>query len=211
VIRRAGPAIACISSPTASRSRRQPTPFRLATGSFFGEPCVTRRFGPQRQCGDDAALDAFDPRSRRFPYANGPHPELARAIDAEGKRRVSENQRLRELQVQTARRRPAEWFKRRADRRSDLDASPGMTDQGGAPSSTCFGVTTSAACTESQRARQRRVPRQAPIRSVDRAAASSAAFHQPGAEAGKSSIAGQRCNGLARPCRCLLHDRGFHT
>jgi CRP-like cAMP-binding protein len=29
------------------------------------------------------------------------HPELARAIDAEGKRRMSENQRLRELQIQS--------------------------------------------------------------------------------------------------------------
>ena len=49
----------------------KPTPVRLATGIVLRRACVAWRFGSQRQCGDDAVVDASDPRSRRFPHADG--------------------------------------------------------------------------------------------------------------------------------------------
>jgi voltage-gated potassium channel len=79
----------------------KPTPVRLATGSFFGELAL---LGDSVRSANVVTtlpstlliLDLAD-----FRTLTAHHPELARAIDAEGKRRMSENQRLRELQVQS--------------------------------------------------------------------------------------------------------------
>jgi voltage-gated potassium channel len=79
----------------------KPTPVRLGTGSFFGELAL---LGDSIRTANVVTvtpstlliLDLAD-----FRTLTAHHPELARVIDAEGKRRVSENQRLRELQVQS--------------------------------------------------------------------------------------------------------------
>jgi voltage-gated potassium channel len=78
----------------------KPTPVRLATGSFFGElallgDSVRSANVVTTQPSTLLILDLAD-----FRTLTAHHPELARAIDAEGKRRMSENQRLRELQMQ---------------------------------------------------------------------------------------------------------------
>ena len=52
-----------------SRSRRQTDAGSAGNRSVLRRACAARQFGPQRQCGDDAAVDASDPRSRRFPHA----------------------------------------------------------------------------------------------------------------------------------------------
>ena len=76
----------------------KPTPVRLATGSFFGELALL---------GDSirtASVVTVVPTTllvldlAEFRTLTAHHPELARVIDAEGKRRMTENQRLRELQ-----------------------------------------------------------------------------------------------------------------
>jgi voltage-gated potassium channel len=79
----------------------KPTPVRLATGSFFGElallgDSVRSANVVTTQPSTLLILDLAD-----FRTLTAHHPELARAIDAEGKRRVSENKRLRELQEQS--------------------------------------------------------------------------------------------------------------
>jgi len=79
----------------------KPTPVRLATGSFFGElallgDSVRSANVVTTQPSTLLILDLAD-----FRTLTAHHPELARAIDAEGKRRMSENKRLRELQEQS--------------------------------------------------------------------------------------------------------------
>jgi len=76
-----------------------PTPVRLGAGSFFGELALL---------GDSirtANVSTTEPSTllildlADFRTLTAHHPELARAIDAEGKRRLSENQRTRERQL----------------------------------------------------------------------------------------------------------------
>jgi voltage-gated potassium channel len=77
----------------------KPTPVRLGSGTFFGELAL---LGDSVRSANVITtkpstlliLDLVD-----FRTFTAHHPELARAIDAEGKRRISENQRLRELQL----------------------------------------------------------------------------------------------------------------
>lgn len=75
----------------------KPAPVRLGAGSFFGELALL---------GDSirtANVSTTEPSTllildlADFRTLTAHHPELARAIDAEAKRRTSENQRLREL------------------------------------------------------------------------------------------------------------------
>jgi voltage-gated potassium channel len=79
----------------------KPTPVVLSAGSFFGELAL---LGDSIRTANVATtqnstlliLDLAD-----FRTLTAHHPELARAIDAEARRRTSENQKLRELQLQT--------------------------------------------------------------------------------------------------------------
>jgi voltage-gated potassium channel len=78
----------------------KPTPVRLASGSFFGELALlgdsirTASVVTVTPC-TLLILDLAD-----FRTLMAHHQDLARIIDAEGKRRMSENQRARELQLQ---------------------------------------------------------------------------------------------------------------
>jgi voltage-gated potassium channel len=77
----------------------EPTPVRLGTGAFFGEMALlgnTVRSAnvSTTQPSTLLILDLAD-----FRTLTAHHPELARIIEAEGKRRMSDNQRRRELQV----------------------------------------------------------------------------------------------------------------
>jgi len=76
----------------------KPTPVRLGTGSFFGELAL---IGDSIRTANvvtvvPTTLLVLDLAEFRTLTAH--HPELARIIDAEGQRRMSENQRSRELQ-----------------------------------------------------------------------------------------------------------------
>jgi voltage-gated potassium channel len=79
----------------------KPVPVRLAAGSFFGELAL---LGDSTRTANVSTtrpstlliLDLAD-----FRTLTAHHPELARAIDAEAKRRRSENQQVRELQIQS--------------------------------------------------------------------------------------------------------------
>jgi voltage-gated potassium channel len=78
----------------------KPMPVRLGAGSFFGELAL---LGDSVRTANVATtvtstLLILDLADFRTLTAN--HPDLAHVIDAEGKRRISENQRLRELQQQ---------------------------------------------------------------------------------------------------------------
>jgi voltage-gated potassium channel len=78
----------------------KPTPVRLGSGSFFGELAL---LGDSVRSANvvtvmPCTLLILDLADFRTLMAH--HPELARVIDAEGKRRMSENQRARELQLQ---------------------------------------------------------------------------------------------------------------
>jgi voltage-gated potassium channel len=80
----------------------KPTPVRLGDGAFFGELAL---LGDSVRTANVAttvssALLILDLADFRTFMAR--HPELARLIDAEGKRRMSENQRLRDLQRQSS-------------------------------------------------------------------------------------------------------------
>jgi voltage-gated potassium channel len=79
----------------------KPTPVRLAAGSFFGELALlsdsirtANVFTTQQST--LLILDLADFRTLMAQY-----PELARAIDAEARRRMNENQQVRELQVKS--------------------------------------------------------------------------------------------------------------
>jgi voltage-gated potassium channel len=79
----------------------KPAPVRLGTGSFFGELALlgdsTRTANVSTTLPSTLLiLDLAD-----FHTLTAHHPELARAIDAEAKRRRSENQQVRELQIQS--------------------------------------------------------------------------------------------------------------
>ena len=79
----------------------KPNPVRLGPGAFFGELAL---LGDSIRTANVSTtshstlliLDLVD-----FRTFTAHHPELARTIDAEGKRRASENQRLRELNRQS--------------------------------------------------------------------------------------------------------------
>jgi voltage-gated potassium channel len=79
----------------------KPAPVRLGAGSFFGELALlgdsirTANVATTQAC-TLLILDLVD-----FRTLTAHHPELARAIDAEGKRRMNENQQVRELQRQS--------------------------------------------------------------------------------------------------------------
>jgi voltage-gated potassium channel len=79
----------------------KPVPVRLGAGSFFGELALlgdsirTANVATTQAC-TLLILDLAD-----FRTLTAHHSELARAIDAEGKRRMSENQQVRELQRQS--------------------------------------------------------------------------------------------------------------
>jgi voltage-gated potassium channel len=78
----------------------KPRPVYLGTGAFFGElallgDAIRTANVFTTQSSTLLILDLAD-----FRTFMAHHPELARVIDAEGKRRMSENQRLRELQRQ---------------------------------------------------------------------------------------------------------------
>ena len=77
----------------------EPTPVRLGTGAFFGELAllgnsVRSANVSTTQPSTLLILDLAD-----FRTLTAHHPELARIIEAEGKRRTSDNQRRRELQL----------------------------------------------------------------------------------------------------------------
>jgi len=77
----------------------EPTPVRLGTGAFFGEMAllgnsVRSANVSTTQPSTLLILDLAD-----FRTLTAHHPELARIIEAEGKRRLSDNQRRRELQL----------------------------------------------------------------------------------------------------------------
>jgi voltage-gated potassium channel len=79
----------------------KPVPVRLGAGAFFGELALlgdSVRTANVATTGPSALLilDLAD-----FRTFMARHPDLARVIDAEGKRRMSENQRLRDLQRQS--------------------------------------------------------------------------------------------------------------
>ena len=79
----------------------KPIPVRLAAGSFFGELALlgdsTRTANVSTTLPSTLLiLDLAD-----FRTLTAHHPELARAIDAEARRRRNENQQLRELQIQS--------------------------------------------------------------------------------------------------------------
>jgi voltage-gated potassium channel len=78
----------------------KPKPVYLGTGAFFGELAL---LGDAIRTANvftthSSTLLILDLADFRTFMAH--HPELARVIDAEGKRRMSENQRLREVQRQ---------------------------------------------------------------------------------------------------------------
>jgi voltage-gated potassium channel len=79
----------------------KPAPIRLGAGSFFGELALlgdaTRTANVSTTSPSTLLiLDLAD-----FRTLTAHHPELARAIDAEARRRRSENQQVRELQIQS--------------------------------------------------------------------------------------------------------------
>ena len=79
----------------------KPVPVRLSAGSFFGELAL---LGDSIRSANVVTtvpssllvLDLVD-----FHTLTARHPELARVIDAEARRRISENQQVRELQVRS--------------------------------------------------------------------------------------------------------------
>lgn len=78
----------------------KPNPVRLGPGAFFGElallgDSIRTANVSTTQHSTLLVLDLAD-----FRTFSAHHPDLARAIDAEGKRRASENERMRELQRQ---------------------------------------------------------------------------------------------------------------
>jgi voltage-gated potassium channel len=78
----------------------KPAAVRLGSGSFFGElallgDSIRTANVSTTQASTLLILDLVD-----FRTLTAHHSELARAIEAEGRRRVSENQKLRELQIQ---------------------------------------------------------------------------------------------------------------
>ena len=78
----------------------KPASVRLGSGSFFGElallgDSIRTANVSTTQASTLLILDLVD-----FRTLTAHHSELARAIEAEGRRRVSENQKLRELQIQ---------------------------------------------------------------------------------------------------------------
>jgi voltage-gated potassium channel len=77
----------------------KPAPVRLATGSFFGELALLGDSVRSANVVTTAPSTLLILDLADFRTLTAHHPELARAIDAEGKRRMSENQRLRELQL----------------------------------------------------------------------------------------------------------------
>ena len=77
----------------------EPAPVRLGTGAFFGEMALLGNTVRSANVSttEPSTLLILDLADFRTLMAH--HPELARIIEAEGKRRMSDNQRRRELQL----------------------------------------------------------------------------------------------------------------
>ncbi len=75
-----------------------PTPVRLGAGSFFGELALLGDSVRTANVTTTTASTLLILDLADFRTLTAHHPELARVIDEEGRRRMSENQRLRELQ-----------------------------------------------------------------------------------------------------------------
>jgi voltage-gated potassium channel len=76
-----------------------PTPVRLGAGAFFGELALLGDLVRTANVSTTEASTLLILDLADFRTLMAHHPELARAIDAEGKRRQSDNLRRRELQV----------------------------------------------------------------------------------------------------------------
>ena len=76
-----------------------PTPVRLGAGAFFGEMALLGDLIRSANVSTTEASTLLILDLADFRTLMAHHTELARAIDAEGKRRQSDNQRRRELQV----------------------------------------------------------------------------------------------------------------
>jgi len=76
-----------------------PTPVRLGAGAFFGEMALLGDLIRSANVSTTEASTLLILDLADFRTLMAHHAELARAIDAEGRRRQSDNQRRRELQV----------------------------------------------------------------------------------------------------------------
>jgi voltage-gated potassium channel len=76
----------------------KPTPVRLGSGSFFGELALLGDSVRTANVSTTTASTLLILDLADFRTLTAHHPELARVIDEEGKRRVTENKRLRELE-----------------------------------------------------------------------------------------------------------------
>ena len=79
-----------------------PTPVRLGVGAFFGELALLGDLIRTANVATTAPSTLLILDLADFRTLMAHHPELARVIDAEGKRRVTDNQRRRELQLHGA-------------------------------------------------------------------------------------------------------------
>jgi voltage-gated potassium channel len=76
-----------------------PTPVRLGPGAFFGELALLGDLIRTANVSTTEASTLLILDLADFRTLMAHHPELARAIDAEGKRRLSDNLRRRELHL----------------------------------------------------------------------------------------------------------------
>jgi voltage-gated potassium channel len=76
----------------------KPTPVRLGSGSFFGELALLGDSVRTANVATTTASTLLILDLADFRTLTAHHPELARVIDEEGKRRMTENERLRDLQ-----------------------------------------------------------------------------------------------------------------
>ncbi len=79
----------------------KPAPVRLGTGSFFGELALLGDSIRTANVSTTAASTLLILDLADFRTLTAHHPELARAIDAEAKRRTTENLQVRELQIKS--------------------------------------------------------------------------------------------------------------
>ena len=79
----------------------KPAPVRLGAGSFFGELALLGDSIRTANVSTTAASTLLILDLADFRTLTAHHPELARAIDAEAKRRTTENLQVRELQIKS--------------------------------------------------------------------------------------------------------------